>query len=130
MYDFESWGNHIIVIFPILAALTILQIVATWRIYEKAGQPGWACLIPIYNFYVLLKIVGKPGWWLIWMFVPIANIVVGIWVVNLLSKSFGKDVGFTLGLIFLSIIFYPILGFGNAEYKGSAGKPKVTQINV
>ena len=130
MYDFESWGNHIIVIFPILAALTILQIIATWRIYEKAGQPGWACLIPVYNFYVLLKIVGKPGWWLIWMFIPIANIVIGIWVINLLSKSFGKDVGFTLGLIFLSIIFYPILGFGNAEYQGTAGRPKVTQINV
>ena len=130
MYDFESWGNHIIVIFPILAALTILQIIATWRIYEKAGQPGWACLIPIYNFYVLLKIVGKPGWWLIWLFIPIANAVVLIWVTNLLSKSFGKDVGFTLGLIFLSIIFYPILGFGNAEYQGTAGKPKVTQINV
>lgn len=130
MYDFESWGNHIIVIFPILAALTILQIIATWRIYEKAGQPGWACLIPIYNFYVLLKIVGKPGWWLIWMFVPIANAVVLIWVTNLLSKSFGKGVGFTLGLIFLSIIFYPILGFGNAEYQGTAGRPKVTQINV
>lgn len=130
MYDFESWGNHIIVIFPILAALTILQIIATWRIYEKAGQPGWACLIPVYNFYVLLKIVGKPGWWLIWMFIPIANIVIGIWVINLLSKSFGKDVGFTLGLIFLSIIFYPILGFGNAEYQGTAGRPKVTQVNV
>ncbi len=130
MYDFESWGNHLIIIFPIIAALTILQIVATWRIYEKAGQPGWTCLIPIYNFYVLLKIVGKPGWWLIWMFVPLANMVIGIWVINLLSKSFGKEVGFTLGLIFLSIIFYPILGFGNAEYQGTAGKPKVTEINV
>lgn len=130
MYDFESWGNHIIIIFPIIAALSILQIVATWRIYEKAGQPGWASIIPFYNFYVLLKIVGKPGWWLIWMFIPPAGFVVGIWVVNLLSKSFGKDVGFTLGLIFLSVIFYPILGFGNAEYQGSTGKPKVTGINV
>ncbi len=130
MYDFESWGNHIIVIFPIIAVLTILQIVATWRIYEKAGQPGWASIIPFYNFYVLLKIVGKPDWWLIWIFIPLANIVVGIWVVNLLSKSFGKNVGFTLGLIFLSFIFYPILGFGNAEYQGTAGKPKVTNINV
>jgi hypothetical protein len=130
MYDFESWGNHIIVIFPIIAALTILQIIATWLIYKKAGQPGWASIIPFYNFYVLSKIVGKPDWWLIWIFIPLANIVVGIWVINLLSKSFGKDVAFTLGLIFLSIIFYPILGFGNAEYQGEAGKPKVTQINV
>ncbi len=130
MYDFESWGNHIVVFFPIIAALTILQIIATWRIYEKAGQPGWASIIPFYNFYVLLKIVGKPDWWLIWIFIPPAYPVVLIWTTNLLSKSFGKGVGFTLGLIFLSIIFYPILGFGNAEYQGTAGKPKVTQINV
>jgi F0F1-type ATP synthase membrane subunit a len=130
MYDFENWGNHLIIVFPIIAALAILQIVATWRIYQKAGQPGWASIIPFYNFYVLLKIVEKPGWWLIWMFIPLANLVVFIWTANLLSKSFGKDVAFTLGLILLPIIFYPILGFGNAEYHGSAGKPKVTQINV
>lgn len=114
----------------IILVTSLLVIIAQWRIYEKAGQPGWASIIPIYNFYVLLKIVGKPGWWLIWMFIPFANFVVVIWVTNLLSKSFGKDVAFTLGLIFLSFIFYPILGFGNAEYQGPAGKPKVTEINV
>jgi len=123
-------GMDYFVIILIFGALAVLQIVANWRIYEKAGQPGWAVLIPFYNFYVLLKIVGKPGWWLIWYFIPIANLVVVIWTTNLLSKSFGKDVGFTLGLIFLSFIFYPILGFGNAEYQGAAGKPKVTEINV
>lgn len=111
-------------------AVAVIQIAANWRIYEKAGKPGWACLIPFYNFYVLLEIVGKPGWWLIWIFIPFANIVVSIWVTNLLSKSFGKNEGFTLGLIFLSFIFYPILGFGNATYQGGAGGPKVTQIKV
>ena len=105
-------------------AIGVLMIIAQWRIYEKAGQPGWAVLIPFYNFYVLLKIVGKPGWWLLWLFVPIANFIVTIWVTNLLSKSFGKDVGFTLGLLFLGFIFYPILGFGNAEYRGPAGAAK------
>ncbi len=105
-------------------AIVVLMIIAQWRIYEKAGQPGWAVLIPFYNFYVLLKIVGKPGWWLLWLFVPIANFIVPIWVTNLLSKSFGKDVGFTLGLLFLGFIFYPILGFGNAEYRGPAGAAK------
>ncbi len=120
-------GSGFILIF---IALSILQVIATWRIYEKAGQPGWASIIPFYNFYILLKIVGKPGWWIIWMFIPIANFVVGIWVTNLLSISFGKDAAFTLGLIFLSIIFYPILGFGNAKYQGAAGKPKITQINL
>lgn len=117
-----------IVIFSL--ALAIIQLAAMWRIYEKAGKPGWASLIPFYNFYVLLEIVGKPGWWLIWLFIPFANLVVSIWVTNLLSKSYGKNEGFTLGLIFLSFIFYPILGFGNDSYQGAAGGPKVTQVNV
>ncbi len=131
MNNYERLGtSEIVFVITIFGALVILQIIATWRIYEKAGQPGWASIIPFYNFYVLLKIVGKPDWWLIWIFIPMANIVIGIWVINLLSKSFGKDEAFTLGLIFLSFIFYPILGFGNAEYHGSAGKPKVTEINV
>lgn len=105
-----------------LVALIVFIIAAEWKVYEKAGQPGWAVLIPFYNFYVLLKIVGKPGWWLLLLFVPIVNIVIGIYVVHLLSKSFGHDLGFTLGLIFLSIIFYPILGFGDSEYLGPAGE--------
>ncbi|UBM62183.1 DUF5684 domain-containing protein [Candidatus Sulfidibacterium hydrothermale] len=110
--------------------LALVQIIATWRVYEKAGQPGWTSIIPILNLYFLLKIVGKPGWWLIWMFVPFANLVVAIWVTNLLSKSFGKGVAFTLGLLLLPVIFYAILGFGDAEYIGPAGKPKVTEVNV
>ncbi len=117
-YFMDSLGPGVMIFY---LAVIILLIAAEWRIYEKAGQPGWAVLIPFYNFYVLLKIVGKPGWWLIWLFVPIANFVVAIWVTNLLAKSFGKDVGFTLGLLFLSIIFYPILGFGSAQYQGPAG---------
>jgi len=120
-------------IFPMvifILAISILVIIAQWRVYEKAGQPGWAVLIPFFNFYILLKIVGKPAWWLLWIFVPLVNVVVEIWVTNLLSKSFGKDEAFTLGLIFLSVIFYPILGFGKAEYKGPAGKPKITEIAV
>ncbi len=122
--------SFILLMVIFILAISILVIIAQWRIYEKAGQPGWAVLIPFFNFYILLKIVGKPAWWLLWIFVPLANIVVEIWVTNLLSKSFGKDEAFTLGLIFLSVIFYPILGFGKAEYKGPAGKPKITEISV
>ncbi len=128
-YNFFSAFYVMFVILPILA-ISILMIIAKWRVYEKADQPGWAVLIPFYNYYVLLKIVGKPGWWLLWFLVPLVNIVVVIWVTNLLSKSFGKNVAFTLGLIFLPVIFYPILGFGKAEYQGPAGKPKVSEINV
>lgn len=102
-------------------AVVIFIIAAYWQIYSKAGQPGWACLVPIYNWYVLLKIVGKPGWWILLYFIPIVNIVFLIWTINMLSKSFGKDEGFTIGLILLGIVFYPILGFGSARYIGPYG---------
>ncbi len=102
--------------------ILILIIVSAWKIFTKAGKPGWAVIIPIYNIIVMLEIVGKPWWWLLLMLVPVLNIILMIWVLNLLSKSFGKGVGFTLGLIFLSFIFVPILGLGKAEYKGPAGK--------
>jgi len=102
----------------------VILIAAIWKIFEKAGKPGWAALIPFYNIIVLLEIVGKPWWWLLLMiFVPIGQLIWGIWIINLLSKSFGKNEGFTIGLLFLSFIFYPILGFGNAEYQGPAGTP-------
>lgn len=104
------------IIIILYLGLVFLMIASLWKIYAKAGQPGWACLVPIYNIIVLLKIVGKPWWWLLLMLIPIANIVVAIWVINLLSKAFGKDVGFTLGLIFLGIVFYPILAFSDAKY--------------
>lgn len=103
-----------LMIFSLL--LSIIIIVAQWKIYKKAGQPGWACIVPIFNFYILLKIVGKPSWWLILLLIPIANFVIAIWTTNLLAKRFGKDEVFTVGLILLPIIFYPILGFGNAIY--------------
>lgn len=106
-------------------AVIVLMITAMWKIYKKAGQPGWACIIPIYNFYILLKIVGKPGWWLLLMLIPIVNIVFAVWTYNMLSKSFGKDEGFTVGLILLSFIFIPILGFGDAQYLGPYGNPQL-----
>jgi len=106
----------------IYVAVIILLIVSCWKIYTKAGKPGWACIIPIYSTLVLLEIVGKPWWWLLLMCIPIVNIIFAIWVLNLLSKSFGKGVGFTIGMLILTIIFVPILGLGSATYKGPAGK--------
>lgn len=102
-------------------AIVVFLIASLWKIYEKAGQPGWACIVPIYNLYILLKIVGKPTWWIILMLIPFVNIIFAIWATNLLSKSFGKSEGFTIGLIFLGIVFYPILGFGDAKYVGPFG---------
>ncbi|WP_430811683.1 MULTISPECIES: DUF5684 domain-containing protein [unclassified Carboxylicivirga] len=102
-------------------AVIVLVIASGWKTYEKAGKPGWAYIVPIYNIIVLLDIIGKPGWWLLLFFIPGINLIFAIWMINLLSKSFGKGAGFTLGLLFLPFIFYPLLGFGDAEYKGPAG---------
>lgn len=101
----------------------IIEVVAMWKAFEKAGQPGWAAIIPFYNIYILTKIGGKPGWWLLLMFIPVVNIVIIIWLYNMVSKSFGKDEGFTIGLILLGVIFWPILGFGAAKYLGPYGDP-------
>ncbi len=100
--------------------VALLMIVAMWKIFVKAGQPGWASIIPIYNLYVWCKIVGRPGWWIILMLIPFVNIIVGIVLCIDMAKSFGKGAGFGIGLAFLGIIFLPILGFGSAQYLGAA----------
>jgi hypothetical protein len=96
--------------------LAVFAIVCLWRVYEKAGKPGWACLVPIYNIVVLLEIIRKPVWWLILMLIPIVNIVILIKVYRELARAFGQGVGFTLGLIFVNIVFIALLAFGNFEY--------------
>lgn len=105
----------------IYLAILVLMIAALWRIFTKAGQPGWAAIIPIYNIYVLLKIVGRPWWWLILFLIPLVNLVVSIIVALDLAKSFGKSGAFGFFMLWLlSIIGYPILGFGKATYIGPA----------
>ena len=106
----------------IYLGLFALLIVSEWKIFTKANKPGWACLIPIYGTLVLLEIIGKPWWWIFLFFIPIVNLVFAIWMINLLSKSFGKDEAFTVGLLLIPIIFYPILGLGSSKYMGPAGK--------
>jgi hypothetical protein len=110
-----------------ILAIAVFLIAAMWKVFEKANQPGWAAIIPIYNNYIMLKIGGKPGWWLLLLLVPVVNIIFIVWTYNMISKSFGKDEGFTAGLIFLSFIFWPILGFGSAKYIGPYGDPRLFQ---
>lgn len=100
----------------VILVFVILMIVSSWKVYTKAGQPGWASIIPIYNIVVWLKIVQKPVWWVILAFIPFVNIIVGIMMYYYLAKSFGKGPGFTVGLILLPFIFYPILAFGKSTY--------------
>ena len=104
--------------------LWLIQVAAMWMIFTKAKQPGWAAIIPIYNIYIMTKIAGKPGIWVLWMFIPLVNIVFVIWLYNMISKSFGHDEGFTVGLLILGIIFWPILGFGGSKYLGPYGNPE------
>ena len=98
--------------------IMVLVIAGMWKAFVKAGKPGWACLIPIYNVIVMLEIAGKPLWWIILLFIPFVNFVVLILVAIAIAEKFGKGVGFGIGLAFLPMIFYPILGFGDAQYRG------------
>lgn len=107
----------------IYLAIVVFIIASIWKVFEKAGQPGWAAIIPIYNIYIMTKIGGKPGWWVLMFLIPFVNFVFLIWLYNMISKSFGKDEGFTAGLIILGFIFWPILGFGSAKYLGPYGDP-------
>jgi Family of unknown function (DUF5684) len=102
--------------------ITLVVIVAMWKVFTKAGHPGWASIIPIYNLYIWCKIVGRPAWWIILMLIPFVNFIICIILCIDLAKSFGKGAGFGIGLVLLGIIFFPILGFGSAQYQGpSAG---------
>ncbi|KAB2878540.1 signal peptidase I [bacterium] len=109
-----------VIIALIYLAIVVLMIASLWIIFTKAGKPGWACLIPIYNIIVLLEIVGKPWWWLLLMLIPLLQIVFIIIVIHNLSLSFGKSTGFTVGLILLGVVFYPMLAFGDATYTAPA----------
>ena len=102
-----------------------MMIASMWKIFTKAGKPGWAILIPIYDIIIMLEIAGKPWWWLLLiMFVPIANVIMLIWMLNLIVLGFGKTSGFTIGVLLLPFIFIPILGFGSAKYTGPVGEVK------
>ena len=103
----------------------LLIIVAMWKVFTKAGQPGWAAIIPIYNLYIWCKIVGRPWWWILLMLIPIVNFIVAIVLSIDLAKSFGKGAGFGIGLALLGVIFFPILGFGSAQYQGAAATPRI-----
>ena len=113
-------GENIVglVLLLVYLGVLILTIAGIWMTFTKAGKPGWASIVPIYNVVVMLEIAGKPLWWILLFFIPIVNIVIAVMIVLDLAKAFGKGTGFGLGLSFLPFIFYPILGFGDAEYQG------------
>ncbi len=114
----ESAGGTIFLV--IYLAIIVLIIAGFWKVFTKAGQPGWAAIVPIFNVYILCKVAGRPGWWLLLFFIPIVNLIITAIVSIDVAKAFGKGVGFGIGLWLLGMIFYPILGFGSAQYQGPA----------
>ena len=110
----------IITVGMIELAIGVLIVVAMWKVFAKAGRPGWASLIPFYNAWVMCEIAGRPGWWLFLLFVPFLNLVIAIIIMIELAKRFGKGGGFAVGLLLLGPIFFPILAFGDSTYQPSA----------
>jgi hypothetical protein len=109
-------------------AFFVFFIICHWKIFTKAGQEGWKSLIPLYNAYVQLQITKQPTIWLLYFFIPFVNIYFGIKHIHGLSRAFGKDVGFTVGIILLPIVFYPILAFGDSKYVYTDNDPLINEI--
>ncbi len=109
--------------FLVILVVGIIMIVALWKIFTKAGRPGWGALIPLYNTYLMIETAGKPGWWLLLLFIPFVNIVVIIMVMLALAQAFGKSTVFAIfGLMIFSPIGMLMLAFGDAKYQ--LPKPK------
>jgi len=105
------------------ALILVVVVAAGWKVFTKAGKPGWAVLVPIYNMIVFLEIVGKPWWWLFLMLIPIVSLIIGIILSISLAERFGKGAGYGLGIAFLGFIFLPMLAFGDAQYSPPAATP-------
>lgn len=122
-------GVIIAFVFFFFLAFMVLYVAALWKIFEKAGKPGWAAIVPIYNLIVWMEIIRKPGHWVLLMLIPYIGVIWQVWALNLLVKSFGKDEGYTIGCLFLPFVFFPILGFGDAQYLGLPGaEPQQRQL--
>jgi hypothetical protein len=107
-----------IVILLVELVIAVLCIAGIWKVFTKAGEPGWAAIVPIYNLLVMLKIAGKPAWWFILFLIPGVGAIMAIIVAIGIAEKFGKGAGFGIGLALLPMIFYPMLGFGDAQYQG------------
>ena len=108
-------GGLVLVVY---LAVVVLLIAGMWKIFLKAGQQGWLAIIPILNFYILIKIAGREGWWIILHFIPCINIVVAFIIFIDVAKKFGKTSVYGVAMLFFPFIFIPMLGFGAAEFEG------------
>jgi hypothetical protein len=111
-------GGLAVLLFQLL--LIVLQLAGMWAVFAKADRPGWAALVPIYNLYVMLRIGENAWWWLLVLIVPIVNIYALYKIHAGVARAFGRGIGFGLGLAFLGVVFFPILGFGDYRYRGAS----------
>lgn len=117
---YAAVAGFLIVYYLIALAVAVLIVVGYWKVFVKAGKPGWGAIIPFYNMYCLYEISFGNGWLFLLIFVPCVDIVMLIIMNVKLAQAFGQSGGFAVGLIFLPFIFVPMLGFGNAQYNGPA----------
>lgn len=115
-YANQQGPSFLLILFELVVAAFFLY--CSWKIYEKAGKPGWAAIIPIYNTIVGLEIIGRPWWWLFLLMIPLVDIAIGIIITFELAKVFGKGTGFGFGLLLLPFIFIPILALDDSRYLG------------
>lgn len=116
---FASLGvGFFVVYFLFMLAIMVLILAGFWKLFTKAGKPGWAAIVPFYNSYCLFDIAWGSGWLFLLTFVPCVNFVVMIILYFKIAKAYGQGTGFGFGLLLLPYVFFPILGFGKSEYVG------------
>lgn len=116
-------------LFLMSSILSLVTIVSQWKVFTKAGKPGWASIVPVYNMIVMIQIADLSLVYLLLFFVPIANIYALFKIYIGIAHKFGKSTGFGVGLIFLTIIFMPMLAFGDAVYEGNSNTSMNNDFN-
>ncbi|KOX91466.1 DUF5684 domain-containing protein [Haloarcula rubripromontorii] len=111
-------GGIVLPLFNLLIAG--IQIAGMWMVFKKAGHAGWKAIIPIYNLYIMLRIGENAWWWLLLIFIPIVNLYALYKIHAGVARAFGRGIGFGLGLTFLGVLFFPLLGFGDYQHRQSS----------
>lgn len=114
----ETLITMLLLVVELIAAA--MSIMVMWTIYVRAGQPGWASIVPIYNMVVLMNIAGRPAWWFVLMLIPVVNFIIWFMVCMDLAVAFDRGIPFAAGLFFVPFIFFPIMAFGEPDYIGPA----------
>lgn len=111
-------GGIAMVYMVVVLAIAVISLVGMWKIFVKAGKPGWGAIIPIYNLYCLYEMSFGTGWLFLLSFVPCVNAVMMIVMWIKLGQAFGKSAAFGIGILFFPFVFLPMLGFGDAQFVG------------